>query len=203
MNKVLLQLTNLVIRSQNGKFVRTETIRISDNFEQEVAIFSGDNVFLGQCTPFKTVVINESVLSNERIRDYVLIHEFAHTKQWWFYFSIPLAFVLLFSFFSFLLAVIYLVQSITSTNWSYIIEFMFWLSTSLISFAIPCLFSWMLEFDAEFAAINSMGLDTFIEIRRDIRQNHSPSLYGRVIRRLTHPTDRITVCVWKWFHKTQ
>ena len=203
MNTILLGLTKFSIWSQNGKFIRTQIIRIPNYIEQEVAIFSGDTWFIGQCTLFRTIIINESVLENKRLLDYVLIHEFAHTKQWWSLFSIPLGFVLIFSFYTIFVSLIFLIQAITSINATYLFGFIVWLIISIFTFVIPCLFSWILEFDAEFAAIKYMGLDTFIEIRGDLQKTRTLSLSGRIIRRLTHPTDGITVRVWHWFHKTR
>jgi hypothetical protein len=201
LNKILLELTKFVIFSNNGKFVRTQNVKIPNCDEREVAVFSGDTLFLGQCTPFGTVIINESVLNDERLSNYVLVHEFAHTGQWWFYFSIPLALLFILSIYPFLLAVIFLIQSISSMNGTYLVEFMFWLIIAIFAVGIPCLYSWVLELNAEFAVIRYLGLQSFKEIRKDLRQTRKLSIGSRIIRRLTHPSDGITVSVWLWFHE--
>jgi Zn-dependent protease with chaperone function len=202
MNSILLGLTKFHICLINGKFVRTQTMKIPDGVDREVTIFSGDKtIFLGQCTPFRTIIIHESVLNNERLSNYVLIHEAAHAKQWWSFFAIPLYFLVIFSFLSLVWAFVSLIQSLMSMNPSYLLGFMWGVIISILALAIPCAFSWVLELSADFVAIGYIGLQTFLEIEEDLRKIGKPTVSSRIINRLTHPTMGITVRVWQWFHK--
>lgn len=202
MNSILLGLTKFHIRFINGRFVRTQTMKIPNGAEQEVAIFSGDKtMFLGQCTPFRTIIIHESVLNNERLSNYALIHEAAHVKQWWSFFAIPLYFLVIFSILSLAWAFVSLIQSLMSMNPSYMLGFMWGVIISALSLAIPCAFSWTLELNADFVAIRYIGLQTFLEIREDLHKIRKTTVSSRIINRLTHPTVGITVRVWHWFHK--
>ena len=204
MNSILLGLTKFHIRSINGRFVRTQTMKIPNGVEREVTIFSGDKtIFLGQCTPFRTIIIHESVLNNERLSNYVLIHEMAHTKQWWAFFIIPLSFLVIFSFLSLAWAFISLIQSLMSMNPSYLLGFMWGVIISVLALAIPCAFSWALELNADFVAIGYIGLQTYLEIREDLRKIRKLTVSSRIINRLTHPTVGITVRIWCWFHKQE
>ncbi len=204
MNSILLGLTKFHIRSINGRFVRTQTMKISNGVEREVTIFSGDKtIFLGQCTPFRTIIIHESMLNNERLSNYVLIHEMAHTKQWWSFFAIPLCFLVIFSFFSLAWVFVSLIQSVMSINPSYLLGFMWGVIISVLAIAIPCAFSWTLELNADFVVIGYIGLQTFLEIREDLSKTRKLTVSSRVINRLTHPTAEITVRVWHWFHKQE
>jgi Zn-dependent protease with chaperone function len=204
MNSILLRLTKLHIKSINGRFVQTQTMKSPDGVEQEVAIFSGDKtIFLGQCTPFRTIIIHESVLNNERLSNYVLIHEMAHKKQWWSYFAIPLSFLLIFSFFYLAGAFVFLILLLISMNLSYLSGFMWCVIVFLLAFIIPCAFSWGLEMNADFAAIKDIGLKAFEEIRGDSRKTRKLTLSSRIIIWLTHPPVGLTVRVWRWRHKQE
>ena len=204
MNSILLGLTKLHIRSVNGRFVRTQTMKIPNGIEQEVAIFSGDKpIFLGQCTPFRTIIIHESVLNNERLSNYVLIHELAHRKQWWSFFAIPLSFLVILSFYFLVLAFVFLIQSLIAMNPSYLLGFMRYVIMSVLALIIPCAFSWMLELNADFVAIKHIGLEAFLEIRDELRKTRKLTLSLRIINWLTHPPVGITVRVWRWLHKQE
>lgn len=204
MHPILLGLTKLHIRLINGRFVRTQTMKTPNGIEQEVAIFSCDKpIFLGQCTPFRTIIIHESVLNNERLSNYVLIHEIAHTKQWWSFFAIPLCFLVIASFFSLACAFAFLIQSLISTNPSYLLGFMWCVIISVLALIIPCAFSWMLELNADFVAIKHIGLEAFLEIRDELRKTRKLTVSSRIINRLTHPPVGITVRVWRWLHKQE
>ena len=202
MNSILLRLIKIHIFLINGRFVRTQIMKTPTDTEREVIIFSGDKtIFLGQCTPFRTIIIHESLLNNERLSNYVLIHEMAHTKQWWSVFAIPLGFLVICSLFSLAWAFASLIQLLISMNPIYLIGFMWGVIISALSLVIPCAFSWVMELNADFAAIGHIGLQAFMEIREDLRKMRKPTLSSIIIGRLTHPTIRITACVWCWFHK--
>jgi hypothetical protein len=202
MNSILLGLTKLHIRSINGKFVRTQTMKPPSSAEQEVIIFSGaKTTFLGQCTPFRTIIIHESVFENERLFDYVLIHEMAHRKQWWSFFGVPLLFLLIFGFFCLASAFIFLLQSLILMNPSYLLGFAWSVLLCLPALIIPCAFSWALEMHADFVAIKNTGLKAFEEVRDDLSKTRKLTLGSRIINRLTHPPAGFTVRVWRWFHK--
>jgi len=179
-------------------------MKIPNGVEREVTIFSGDKtIFLGQCTPFRKIIIHESVLNNERLSNYVLIHEMAHTKQWWSFFAIPLCFLVIFSFFSLAWAFVFLIQSLISMNPRYLLGFMRCVIMFVLALIIPCAFSWVLELNADFVAIKHIGLQTFLEIREDLRKIRKLTVSSRIINWLTHPTAGITVRVWRWFHKQE
>lgn len=204
MNCILVRLTRLHIRLIGGKFVRMQIMKTPNGIEQEVTIFSGDKtMFLGQFTPFRTIIINESVLRNERLSNYVLIHEMAHKKQWWSYLAIPLLLLVIFGFLGLTWAFVFLILSLISMNPSYLLRFAWYVVLSLLAFIVPCAFSWALEMNADFAAIKQMGLKTFEEIRDDLRKTRQLPLSSRAINWLTHPPVGLTVRIWRWRHKQE
>ena len=180
MNSTLLKLTRSHIHLIGGKFVRTQIVKTPDGIEEEVAIFSGDKTtFLGQCTPFRTIIIHESVLNNERLSNYVFIHEMAHKKQWWSFFAIPLCFLVVFSFF-------YLAWAVT-----------------LLAFVSLFVLSWIMELNADFVAIKDVGLQPFSEIKDELRKTRKLTVGSRIIKWLTHPPVGMTMRVWRWLHKQE
>jgi len=79
-----LKLIKLHLRSIMGKYVRNDKVTLPDGSAQDVTVFSGQkSLFLGQYTPLGTIAINECLLINKEVLNYVLIHEIAHSKQWW------------------------------------------------------------------------------------------------------------------------
>ena len=182
MNPILLGLTKSHIRLfTGGRFVRTQTMRTQNGKEQEVAIFSSDRPrSLGECTPFKTIVIHESALNSERLSNYVLIHEMAHKSQWWSFLKIPLCFLVLLG----------LIHDR-------------WVIMSVLTLVALFAFSWILELNADFVAIRNIGLDAFSEVRGQIRMIHKPTLAPIVISWLTHPPAGVTVRIWRWLHKQE
>ena len=204
MNSILLRLTRLHMRLIGGRFVRSQIMKTPDSIEQEVAIFSGDKaMFLGQFTPFRTIIINESVLRDERLSNSVLIHEMAHKKQWWSYLAIPLLPLVLYGFLSLTWAIVLLILSLTSMNPSYLLRVALYVGLSLLAFVVPCGFSWALEMNADLTAIRQMGLKAFQEIRDDLRRTRRLPWSSRVIDWLTHPPVGLTVRVWRWRHKQE
>ncbi len=202
MNSILLGLTKSHIRLINGRFVRTETMRIPNGIEQEVAIFSGDKpILLGQCTPFRAIIIHESVLNSERLSNYVLSHEMAHRKQWWSFLAIPMCFPVILSFLFIGQALFFLIQSLASMSPSYLLGFMWCVLMSVLALIIPCAFSWLLELNADFVAIKHIGLKAYLEIRDELRKTRKPTVSSTIINRLTHPPAAITVRVWRGLHK--
>ena len=117
MNSILLKLTKLQIGWMNGKYVQTKIIRLPNGQDQEIVIFSNDkSLYLGQCTPFDIITIRESVLSDVRLFNYVLLHEMGHKKQWWAYFIIPLLLLVPACAVALIFAFVSLVQSMLHLN---------------------------------------------------------------------------------------
>jgi len=180
MNSTLLRLTKLHIRLHAaGRFVSTQTMETPNGKEQEVAIFSGVRpASLGQCTPFKTIIIHESVLGNEPLSKYVLVHEMAHKKQWWSFFKIPLC----------LLVLLGLINDR-------------WVLMSVLTLVTLSAFSWILELNADFVAIRHLGLDAFLGIRGRLREICKPTSSSIIVNYLTHPPIGVTVLIWRWLHE--
>jgi Zn-dependent protease with chaperone function len=204
MNSILLKLTKRHIQGANGKYVRTQTVKLPSGKNQEIIIFSNDKpLYLGQSTFFGTIIIHESLLNDERLLNYVLLHEMAHKKQWWSYFIIPLLLLVLASFFSVIFALFTLIDSIINRNPGQLLTFLIELLVAGVLLFVPCAFSWVMELDAEFQAIKVIGLVAFTDIRKNLNKFPKPSKTFMVIARMTHPPTSVTIRCWKWLHKNQ
>lgn len=180
MNSALLRLTKLhICLFAGGRFVRTLTMKTPNGEDEEVAIFSSSKpTSLGQCTPFKTIVIHESALNNERLSDYAFIHEMGHKKQWWSLFKIPLC----------LLILLGLINGQ-------------WVPLFALTIATLVAFSWILELNADFGVISQIGVDAFLEVRGEVRRIYKPTLSSIIVSWLTHPPVGVTIRIWRLLHR--
>jgi Zn-dependent protease with chaperone function len=204
MNYVLLKLTKWHINLAKGKYVRTEMVELPNGKDQEIAIFSCDKpLYIGQCTPFRTIIIHEPVLNDKQLLNYVLLHEMGHKTQWWSIFILPLIFLVPASVFVLILAFVSLIQSMLQLNASQLLYFLGELILAGLLLLIPCAFSWAMELDAEFQAIKVIGSDSFLDIRNNLKKSPKPSKTFMVIARMTHPPTSVTIRCWKWLHKNK
>ncbi len=94
MNKVVLSLTKLYLRSRKARFVNLSRIKLPDNREIEFIIYTSDNDFLlGQATVTGAIIVHEKCLGTQELLNYVVAHEDAHKKSWYSYLAIPLIIV--------------------------------------------------------------------------------------------------------------
>jgi hypothetical protein len=201
MNVIKSKLTKWQIHGIGGNYVRTQTIKLPNGKEREIMIFSGDKaLFLGQCTMFRTIIIHESILSNKPLFDYILFHEFAHTKQWWALFIVPLIILIPVSLLLLIFSLVNLLQAIIEPNLYGLFGSLMGILISAFLFSIPCSFSWIMELNADFKAIKEIGFQSFIEIKnapKILKRN----FYSSIIIMMTHPPTMVTVKLWHWLHK--
>jgi hypothetical protein len=75
-----------------GQVKEVRTIEIEKGKEVEIIVFSRKNALhLGQSTVFGTIIIEESLFSEYslNVQQYVLVHEYAHSKQKSVYLLLP------------------------------------------------------------------------------------------------------------------
>jgi len=202
MNPLLFGLTKLHILSLGGKFVRTQSLVTTAGEEQEVVVFSGAKpLYTGQCTPYKTVVIHEEALNNKELLDYVLIHEIAHTKQWWSILIYPLCVLPIIGLIVLTGAIISLILWAVSMNLGYFVQFAIGILISVIFITIPCLFSWIMEALAEFQVIKTLGLKQYEDIAK-LSGKRKLGIGQKVIIRATHPPKHLVIKAWSLLHKS-
>jgi hypothetical protein len=193
-SSLMFQLKKWHLQSIKGRYVRTQTFRLPNGKEQEVTVFSGQNcIFYAQYTPLGTIAIHESAFGDDKVFNYVFTHETAHKKQWWSLFRIPLALLVALQAPGFLARTLSLIGETISTHDLYpLLGLPYGLSITLLLLAMPCALSWLMEFDADFQTIKTIGLQAFQDITRVTRKPFSFNSRA-VIGLLTHPPAGITI----------
>lgn len=201
MNPVLLGLTKLHLRLINASFVRTQTLSLPYGDEQEVAVFSGKALFPGQCTLVKTIILHESVLDDERFRNYILVHEVAHARQWWSPILIAICFLAaLLCLFSLFAGLLTLMMGLVSGQTGFLLGFTWYVVMAAAALLIFCCSSWAMEMHADFTAIKTLGLPAFLQAKGAQRLCRLTTA-ASVLNRMTHPTAQVTVWAWHLLNK--
>lgn len=197
----MLYLKKLHLRSIGGKYVRTQTVLTPDGKQEEITVFTGENcLFIGQHSPLGTIVIHEGVFENEPLCNYVIVHETAHKRQWWALFRFPLSLFAAFSSYGlFRSSFASAGEALSNANISGLLDSTpdFLLATLL--FALPFVFAWILELDADFKSIRSIGLPKFLELKSKMDSRMTFSLRS-VFNLLLHPPTGVTVSLWDRFY---
>lgn len=174
-----------------------------DGKEREIAVFRGDKaLYLGQLTILRQIIIHESVLCDELHLNYVLAHEFAHSRQWWALPLMPLLLLVPISVILLVVSVSSLVLAVIKLSWYGILGSVAGILISAIVLAVPCAFSWLMELNADFAAIETMGIETFVAIKKRPKLLKD-SFYSKLIVRMTHPPADFTLKVWNRLHRAK
>lgn len=208
MHRLRLALTRLYIKFYlRGKVLGTKVVVPNSRETKgvEVTIFAKKDVlFIGQATLFGTIIIEESVLSQYGLmaQEYVLTHEYAHTRQKSKYVILPAMFWVVFKGASFF----------TTSGGAFLLllltrrfEYLRLLTANAHSFILYlflfCALSWILEGLADFYAIERLGRTQILEARRELRiKNPNRRLSHRVIGRLTHPPIEVTLRFFDLLH---
>lgn len=211
MNGVALGLTRLWLHLLGARFLRVSVVSLSKGEEQNVVVFSSKGYFvLGQVTPFGTTIVHELVFYSERLLNYVVAHESAHKQQWYRHFIYPLSIIFLLPIVPMLsFVVITLFWAVISLEPLNLLVPIVGLTMTLILLIIPCLYSWVLELDADCHAIRELGMTSVLNAIADahaLAETHGlakPNLKQRIIRRMTHPPISLTYRVCRFFYRRQ
>ena len=199
-----VRLTVCWLKKRLMEFKGIRRIKLYDGRRVQVLLFASSNSpVLGQCTPCKTIILNERLFSKEEYVNRVLIHELVHQKQWYswiIYLAIPLGIV------GFIILPFALAQCalsiITYGLYSFSVACLpLVISVCLIS--IPVALSWISEYKAEKTTFKEMGLDRVCEIDDNIGRETSIKLtpIDRIIRFLTHPPGCLVIRIYRYFNK--
>jgi len=203
MNRAQLFLTKGWFRLLRAKYIKVSEISLPNGQSQEVVVFSSDeSLLIGQVTPFNTTIIHERVFRFEKLLNYTIIHESVHKQQWYRYiiyplsiFCIPALFMLPFSIGLLLKTVIF------GTNTEQLTSVVL-LVISTLYFLLPFLYSWFLEFVADYRAIKELGFQYILEALSEARSDRKrPDLLSVILARMTHPPISLTVAVFKFLNK--
>lgn len=188
-NSVLVHLTKWYLHGVGATFVELRRVQLPSGKSREVVVFSDDKKFmLGQVTIFGTTILHEIAFRSHRLLTYVLTHEDAHTRQWYgwpLFVLMPSCFLL--AFLVLLLAFMEFVIGIATLNPSMLGAAGVFSLFVLILVAIPCLYSWFLEFDADRQAARLLGVQHLRDAITDVQTPPRVGFFTRFMTRLTHP----------------
>jgi len=167
---------------------------------------------VGQITPWGTITVHEFAFLIEKLRDYTVAHEYAHKRQWYRYAIYP--FTILFILWPVLpfvlLAVILLsIQAITTSTGIYAVNAAVTLFAFAFVLAIPTIFSWALEFQADCYAIRQLGMSNILsaiaegKALAETRGCKKPDFLSRALGRLTHPPLSFTYRFCCLLHRSE
>lgn len=203
MNKVVLSLTKLYLRSRKAGFVAISRLRLPDNREVEFVVYNSDNGFLlGQATVTGAIIVHEKCFSTPELLNYVVAHEDAHRRSWYSYLTLPLVIILWpYGFFAICTAVFYLGAMVAAGDYNILPSFFSMLIIGLLAIAIGCFYSWFIEYKADSKAIRILGMDTVLRAREEIEYFPKPPLSWRIIARMTHPPFSCTKRIYQAFNR--
>ena len=202
MNKVVLSLTKLYLRSRKAKFVTISGIKLPDNREVEFAVYTSDDDFLlGQATFTGAIIVHEKCFGAPELLNYVVAHEDGHQRSWYSYLAFPFIVILwLYGLFAMCTALFYLLAMVATGDYSILPAFFSMLVIGLLTIAIGCFFSWFIEYKADSKAIRILGMDTVLHAREEMGRFPKPPLSWRIIARMTHPPFSCTKRIYKFFN---
>jgi Zn-dependent protease with chaperone function len=202
LNRAILSLTKLYLRSRKAKFRNISRIRLPDNREVEVVVYASNGDFLlGQATITGAIIVHEMCFSHTELLYYVVAHEDAHRRSWYSYLALPLIIVLWpYGLFAVGSSLFYLGAAVSSGDYNILSLFFGMLIIGLIAIAIGCFYSWFIEYKADRQAIRVLGMDTVLHAREEIGRLPKLSLSWRIIARMTHPPFSLTKRIYQFFN---
>lgn len=165
----------------------------------ELVTYTGDHFSGGQALPFLGIMIDERLFTDfsKNVQDFVIAHEYGHRR---FPKIISLIlFIILFAtpfieLAGFVSSIIFLILSIFYSI--FIFEFI----AGLIMFLLALSINWGSELDADFYAIDLIGLDnTKLAFEEMKSKKTKKSKSENIFYRLTHPPNKLTLYLYKKF----
>lgn len=189
------RLTRLYARTITLSGVVKEEIYQSHGEERRVFWIDAEKWPMGgQYTPFGTILLNESRLSDfsEEVVDYVFLHEVGHGKPptivniGSFAIRVPLMMIAVVGLPTLFLR--WLVLLVFNLSMNRLIGFsMVFLSSVLLILGPLILISWIDEGYAELFALSKIGKDAYRRCSREIRDKSEAGPIAKVFRRILYP----------------
>ena len=208
MNRLQFFITRIYARTAIGGQVKeVRTIEIGNGKKVEIILFSRKGALhIGQSTVFGTIIIEESLFSeySPDVQQYVLAHEYAHSKQKSVYLLLLFMVISFLYLISYPIAVIIFLLFISTLGSSILLNLALGFIPFILSLMVFIGSSWYLEGRADLYATRHMGKRKFLAARQEIKEKHpNPKLMYRAIRRLTHPPLGLFLEVYDYFQKSE
>jgi len=164
---------------------------------------------VGQVTPWGTILVHEFAFLSEKLRNYVVVHEAAHKRQWFRYALYPLMTLWIVVPFILLFVILMVIQAIIAHEAIYLATAVTTLIASAVVLAIPGLFSWVIEFLADCHAIRELGMSNILDAMAEgralaeARGYKKPDLLSLMLGRLTYPCLSLTYHICRFLHHNE
>lgn len=202
MNKVTLNLTRIYLRLTGGKFLRLSKVLLPDGEEVEAVVFSSTNdALLGQASITGAILIHEKALRPSYLRDYVLAHEAAHRRRWYSYLAFPITGVFGMGSFGYLTLGFAMLGAAIAGREGALYMFLVSLGFSLVLFAVPCAYSWFIEYKADSEAVRRLGVNAVLRAYAHLKTWPKPPLFWRIWARISRPPIAVTIRVCRFFNR--
>jgi len=193
LNKIQLLLTKLYIKLIGCSFKELREYTLPNDQKVELLVFKKDFIYSGQATPFRTIIVHENVFADsKKVQDFVVSHEFGHTR-------VPIALywvILLIMALFFLSGVGLLIYSLKSSSIYHFI-------LGVIFLLIIVMISWILEISAIFFAIKLLGEKRIKLALAEMRSKKKKRSTGqRIIYFMTHPPNKLTFYLFDKIYKS-
>ncbi len=203
MNKLKLFLMKQIYKID---FQKSKKIKLYNGNEIEVIISSEEDPFiLAQATIFNTIIINQSVLSRykENTQDYILMHEYAHTKQKISFLFMPLMiFSVIVGLLSLPFSIGMLLGFIIKHNYLFLSYTIFLFVISFLAIGLFSILSWYLEIDADYYSIKHIGKNNALNAIDGMKSKAIKIKFiYKVIGRLTHPPFWVPMKIYDFINK--
>lgn len=202
MDKLRLSLAKVYASSQGKQIKGTPEIRFKDGRTKEAIVLEGEWAPIGQAIPLLNIIIVGAQVStdfSENLRQFVLEHEYAHLKGWWWQLLLFPVFFCVGGFFLFGSG-LYLISKISSV--SPLVYLILYGVLYLIVLAFLALVTiWPIDFFTQWSAITTIGFDNAQKaIIEQKAKSDKMGLFERILNRLTHVPSKWILCLYKWVH---
>jgi hypothetical protein len=186
MHGIQLLLTKFFyIRLFNRTYKGIVKSKLFNGNDIEIILFSNRNLINATATFFGTIIMEESVFKGNNKFNYILTHEYAHTKQ-----KLSLVFLIVVSLVLIRILLLNYRQNITLA----FISFLF-----LLFFIF--LWSWIIEIDADYYAIKHIGKNPFLIAKYDeIQKTQQTKFFDKLTIRLTRPPYWVPIKIYEFIN---
>lgn len=192
----------LWLRPLKARFKKVERIALSYGQEVEVIVYAADYTGkIAQHTPFGTIIVDELAFQSPRYLERVITHELAHKQQWYGYLAYPLAISFGLVAFCMLLAALLMFIPSLFLNAKLVVGAIYLLLLAIPVVAIPCAYSWFIEYKAEAKTFKKLGIGTVLEIDGSLPTHPKAPLFWRIVNRMTHPSPKLVERIYRHFNR--
>jgi hypothetical protein len=199
-------LTAFILRLQGAKIKETTECEYN-GYINEVYIYTSNSKNNAQAYPWGTIVFPEFIFTNysKVVQNYFFLHELGHLKlnlliKLFVYvlFSVSMFLSLSGGMFLLILIITTLIKVFPVSNFAF--GFTYYSRYVIFFGLLGILTFWLHELNADMFAISSLGKESFVEARNEMRvKSVNPRLTEKIIQRILYPPSSL---LWYIFNRT-